>query len=371
MALDESLEYELRSRGARAQAELDEFERTRVNVALIGETGSGKSSLINAIVGSKVARTGGTGETTQQAQAVPHQEIDGLVFWDLPGCGTPNHPRETYIEKQRLLEDFDVFVLVTDKRIRQGDEWLYRTLRKQYNRPVFVVRTHFDQVVDELPEDEARRLITEDVRKQLGAGPELTPYIVALKGPKRYDLGKFVEDVVNSLSGWKQTKAVMAFAALTADILKKKRDAAEKIVGRCALVAAANGLNPVPGLDVSVDLGVLSYMARQVISTYGLREDQLEFAARPHLADGALQVVRRIAKPVTEYLVREAIEAFLKRIGKSIAAKSLAKWVPIAGQAVAAYLGYRLTIHFGETLMDDCEKAAQEIADVLNGYKAA
>src|SRR5258708_4160345 len=100
MAIDEHLKQELRDRGVQAQADLDEYERTKVNVALIGETGVGKSSLVNAIVGRKVAQTGATGETTHQAQAVPHEEVDGLVFWDLPGCGTPNQPRATYIEKQ-------------------------------------------------------------------------------------------------------------------------------------------------------------------------------------------------------------------------------------------------------------------------------
>jgi small GTP-binding protein len=340
MALDEHLKRELRSRSDKARAELDEFERTKVHVALIGETGAGKSSLINAIVGSKVAKTGGTGETTQQAQAVPHEEIDGLVFWDLPGCGTPNHPRETYIERQGLLRNFDVFVLVTDKRIRQGDEWLYRTLCKEHGRPFFVVRTHFDQVVDETPEAEARRLIEEDIRKQLSAGRDLALYIVALKGPSSYDLGKLVEDIVNALSGWKQDKAVMAVAAVTEDILRKKRDAAEKIVGRYALVSAANGLNPVPGLDISVDVGVLEMMAIHVVSAYGLRDDQLDYAARRNLAAGAMQAIRQIAKPATEYLAKEAIIALLKRFGTSVAAKSVSKWVPFVGQAVAAYLGW-------------------------------
>ena len=124
MPLDDEVKQEIGRLTDKSRSLIDEFEQTKVNVALIGEPGVGKSSLVNAIVGKRVAETGATGETTHTAQAVPHDGVEGLVFWDLPGCGTPNHPRETFIEDQKLLTDYDVYVLVTEKRIRQGDEWL-------------------------------------------------------------------------------------------------------------------------------------------------------------------------------------------------------------------------------------------------------
>ncbi|GMV83626.1 MAG: hypothetical protein AMXMBFR7_48100 [Planctomycetota bacterium] len=368
---DEHLKRELSSRSEKAQAELKGFSKAEVHIALIGETGVGKSSLMNAIVGSKVAETGGTGEITQQALRVPYRDT-GLVFWDLPGCGTPNHPRECYIEKQGLLDKdkYDVFVLISDKRIREGDEELYRRLWKENGRPVFVVRTHFDQVVDETSEAEARKLIEKDIRKQLKVDQDLYPYIVALKGPCRYDLGKLVEDITNSLSGWKHDKAVMVVAALTEDLLKKKREAVEKIVDRCALVSAANGLNPIPGLDISVDVGTLAIMARFVTSAYGLRDDQLEYRTRHIPTAGAVQIVHKIAKPVVEYLAKEAIIALFKRFGTRVAAKAVSKWIPIVGQAVAAYLGWQLTRYFGGQLIDDCEKAAREVSEFLISQNA-
>jgi small GTP-binding protein len=365
MPIDDDLKREIRQLAEQTQSLIDEFEQTKVNVALIGEPGVGKSSLINAIVGKKVAETGATGETTMTAQAVPHDEVQGLVFWDLPGCGTPNHPRETYVQDQELLTKYDVFVLVTEKRVRQGDEWLYRALRKEAGRPIFIVRTHFDQVVDELDEEEARRRITTDIQKQLGEDPGLHVYQVALKGPKSYDLGPFIEDLVDSLEGVKKDKAALAVAPLTEELLRKKRRAAEKIVSNYALVAAANAFNPIPGLDISVDIGVLAIMANKVVAAYGLTDDQLSHTTRRKVTAGTMKVIRDLAKPVTEYLAQEGIFLILRRLGKSVATKSLAKWVPLVGNAVASYFGYKLTVSFGMSLIDDCELAVKEVAKVL------
>jgi len=365
MALDDDLKREIQTLAQQTQTMLDEFEQTKVNVALIGEPGVGKSSLMNAIVGRKVAQTGSTGETTRTAQAVPHDEVAGVVFWDLPGCGTPNHPRETYIDDQKLLDNYDLFILVTDKRVRQGDEWLFRKLCKEANRPFFVVRTHFDQVVDELDESEARARINEDIRKQLSAGDDLRVYIVALKGPKDYDLGHLVEAIIDSLSGLKRDKIALAVAPLTEELLRKKRLSVEKIISRYALVSAANGFNPVPGLDISVDVSVLAIMAGQVVSAYGLAEDQLNFGTRKTITVGTMKMVREIAKPVTEYIAREGITLILRRLGTGIAGHSVARWVPLVGQAVASYLGYKLTIRFGMELIADCEEASRAVTKVL------
>lgn len=359
------LRDELQSRGRKAQEDVSAFEQAQVRVALIGESGAGKSSLINAIVGSKVAETGGAAETTKHVQAVPHKEIDGLIFVDLPGCGTPSHPRETYIERQGLLQNYDVFILVTDRRIRQGDEFLYSELRKKGGKPFFVVRSHFDVLMDEMDEDEARRKVTTDIRTQLVAGGELLPYMVALKGQRSYDLGRLIEDIVNSLSGWKKDKAVMAVAVLNEGILKKKRESAERLVSRYALISAANALNPVPGLDVAVDVGVLATMAGHVISAYGFREDQLDYLARQKLTEAAMKAVREIAQPLTEYLLEQGIMLIMKRAGKTALAKYVTKWLPFVGQVVGAALGFKLTSWFGENLIADCEKAAREVTRIV------
>src|ERR1022692_3845539 len=75
MPLDDQLKAEIQTLAEQTQRMLDEFEQINVNIALIGEPGVGKSSLMNAIVGRKIAVTGATGETTLTIQSVFHDEV--------------------------------------------------------------------------------------------------------------------------------------------------------------------------------------------------------------------------------------------------------------------------------------------------------
>jgi predicted GTPase len=340
-----------------------EFEQATVQLGLIGESGSGKSSLINAIVGREVAPVGALIETTQQPQAVP---VDGLTLVDLPGCGTPTWPRDSYVQRLRLREHYDGFILVTASRLKECDALLFEELARKAHKPFFVVRSHFDLAVAAHEETYARRVISEHIRRQLKADAGLPVYLVSSVGQVHYDLERLILDVRASLPDWKQVRFIMAAQAYGEETIARKREAAEKIVGVYAGLAAANALNPIPGLDISVDIGILQAMSRYVISAYGLRPEQvaslLGEAAR---RKWAYQAVREIADRLTPYLTEKFVVAALRRAGLSVAVQSTAKWVPFVGTLVAAGVGYRLAYHFGEKLLDDCEAAAREVVRAL------
>ncbi len=71
-----------------------------VSIALFGQPGSGKSSLINKIAGRKLAEVGiETDKTTDAAR----YEINKLYFIDLPGYGTSNFPKESFFKKFKIM----------------------------------------------------------------------------------------------------------------------------------------------------------------------------------------------------------------------------------------------------------------------------
>ena len=79
----------------------DEWKTIPLNVAVIGNSGVGKSSFINAIRGltaddEEGAAVGST-EITAEIRSYPHPNNTMLKFWDLPGVGTDCFPRSTYL----------------------------------------------------------------------------------------------------------------------------------------------------------------------------------------------------------------------------------------------------------------------------------
>ncbi len=114
--------------------------RRRFTVAFIGEAGSGKSSLINRMVGSYVAPIGAI-ETTMDAtrHLVPESPF---VLVDLPGYGTTRWPTTRYVDDLQL-EQYDYIVMVYSARVKNDDVDIVQELIKR-GKPYFVVRNYMD-----------------------------------------------------------------------------------------------------------------------------------------------------------------------------------------------------------------------------------
>ena len=198
-----------------------EFEKTQVRCGLIGPPGTGKSSLINAIAGERIAAVGVV-ETTSQPQEFVHR---GIIFTDLPGCGTRNWPRDSYIEKLKLLT-YDCFLLITAHRFTENDVFLYRELLAR-GKPCFVIRNMFDRAVDDARHDnkqselETRQLITADIQKNLEPACPDRIYLTSARNPTRYDLKDLLNDISDALPGLKRTRFIADMASYGEEALKK------------------------------------------------------------------------------------------------------------------------------------------------------
>ena len=260
---------------------------------------------------------------------------------------------------------------MTAHRLKECDALLFEELSRKARKPCFVVRSHFDLAVADHAEAEAREVIGSHIRRQLQAESDLPVYMVCSIGTVHYDLEKLILAIRQSLAGWKQVRFMMAAHAYGEETLKGKREAAEKIVGIYAGLAAANALNPIPGLDVSVDVGLLTTMARQVISTYGLRKEQIEsLQGQAKLRTVVYRGIHQIADRFSPYLTEKFMLAALRRAGVEVMVQNTSKWVPIVGTAISAGIGYHLASRFGKQLIDDCEEAAQSVVLTLEGRES-
>ena len=132
------------------------------------------------------------------------------------------------------------------------------------------------------------------------------------------------------------------------------------LLHRRALVAAAASTVPVPGLDWAVDAALLSRLLPQINAEFGLSPaqiDRLDPAKREQVQKAvALVGSVLIGKLVTRELVLRASQT----VGLRLTTKQAAKYVPLAGQAVAATIGYATLRFLGEQHLKDCVRVVQE-----------
>uniref|UniRef100_A0A7S1G9F0 IRG-type G domain-containing protein n=1 Tax=Bicosoecida sp. CB-2014 TaxID=1486930 RepID=A0A7S1G9F0_9STRA len=160
-------------------------------VALVGETGAGKSAAINALCGKKKGDVGwaatGVVETTHTVER--YRMSDSVMLFDTPGTGTDRHEYETFF-KDRQLHCYDLVVLVTRKRFRRFDGIVIEQCRAK-GIPIIVVRTHIDgdiEAGEDNGEDEASTMAI--VRRDLADHvPADTPCFVIACRPKFVDTG--------------------------------------------------------------------------------------------------------------------------------------------------------------------------------------
>ena len=340
----------------------EEYENTYVKCGIIGMSGSGKSSLINAIVGEKIAEVGVV-EQTSEPQEYRHQ---GIIFVDLPGIGTSKWPKDTYVSDLKLNE-YDCFILVTAARFFENDVYLYNEIKNNLGKSCFVVRNQFDRAIEDnqrdnnKTEEETREIIVNNIIENLQPNKVDKVYLTSARYPKNYDLPILIEDIYNSLSGIKRNRFIADVAALSDTVLVKKKKVAENLVGIYAGLAAANGLNPIPGLDISVDLGILTKLSYEVVKIYGLTEKQVDYYLSLSSKTNKQAIKQRIILITANYLTEKGILKILENFGGKIVVKEISKWIPFVGQLISSGISYKLTYSFGERLIEECENIAREL----------
>jgi len=118
--------------------------------SLIGRPNAGKSTLLNRIVGTKVAIVSDKPQTTRnRIVAVKHYDDGQVVFVDTPGIHRPLHRLNVRMVDAALetLHEVDVVVLLVDASTRsgRGDEYVSGLL-KDVTRPIVLVLNKIDLV---------------------------------------------------------------------------------------------------------------------------------------------------------------------------------------------------------------------------------
>jgi GTP-binding protein EngB required for normal cell division len=369
----------------RAKREEKEFEEATVQGGIIGVTGNGKSSLINALVGKDIADVG-VRETTGVTSKISGYEFHNIILIDLPGVGTRNWKTESYFSdlskkspadgKYSLAaKDFDFFILVLANRILDEDLHLYKLITRKLKKPCFLVRSKFDVDADNnwrtkrKSENATYREIKSDVWRNFPAEKRDRVFVISTAEPERGDFDELEAAIQKELPEVKADKFLAFSMAYSKEGLKKKRTVAEKHAGRIAILSAANAFNPVPGLGIVTDIALLLKLSHDLVAVYGLTTEQLDHEIHLHSKSRAWanHLKRNALKAVESLLTSKGIMIILRRLGVGLETKELLRWLPYVGQAVGAVLGYRLSASYAQEAIARCESQALQLSEICRG----
>ena len=118
--------------------------------ALIGRPNAGKSTLLNRIVGEKIAAVSNKPQTTRhRIQGIYTSENGQIVFVDTPGVHKPGHllNRRMMAAVHDAILSVDVVVLMRDASVStgNGDRFVF-DLVKQSEKPAILVLNKIDKI---------------------------------------------------------------------------------------------------------------------------------------------------------------------------------------------------------------------------------
>ena len=147
-------------------------------IGLVGRPNVGKSTLLNSIIGRKVAITSNKPQTTRNnIQGIYTDGEYQMVFVDTPGIHKPKHKLGKVLNKQAFfsINDVDIILFLVDitEKLGPGDKFVIEMF-KEIDKPVILILNK----IDKLPKEEI--LIKIDEYKDLYNFDEIVP-VSALK----------------------------------------------------------------------------------------------------------------------------------------------------------------------------------------------
>ena len=114
-------------------------------VAMLGRTNVGKSTLVNLLVGEKVAATANKVQTTRTAiKGIVNRENSQIIFIDTPGIHKPKTKlNETMIETSfGVIKDIDLILFIieaTSNEIGRGDMRILEKIKESKKKTILII----------------------------------------------------------------------------------------------------------------------------------------------------------------------------------------------------------------------------------------
>ncbi|MGE5516209.1 MAG: GTPase [Bacteroidota bacterium] len=335
-------------------------DQVKVRVALFGQPGAGKSSLINRLAGLRPPKAAPVGVETDKTVDEARYEHGDLFLHDLPGYGTQRFPADGFYERFALNEK-DLFLCVISGKLHSGDVALFKELKIHGKVCLFVVNQCDSLYEDGKTTEELKQAKATDIRKYVGE--DVSVHFASCRTSEGLDALTLA--IRENLEGAKKERWERFAAAYSQETLDRKRNLAESMVTRYAALSAANSINPIPGANIAVDIGILVKLFKEIRESYGLSDEKVQSLAGAMANNPSMT---QVLNNILQYATKEGVALLLKQFAGRELALNVARYVPFVGQAIAATLGFGITKMAGDQYLEDCHQAASAILKANTGY---
>ncbi|QXM05704.1 GTPase Era [Crassaminicella indica] len=162
-------------------------------VTIIGRPNVGKSTLMNQIIGEKIAIMSDKPQTTRNKIQTIYTEKDfQIIFLDTPGMHKPKNKLGEFMQKsaQQTLNEVDVILLVIDDTadMGPGDQYILEML-KNIKTPIILVVNKMDKITPKKFEEIYNMYHDKEIFKD----------IVAISAQENKNVQKLIEKIVDFL----------------------------------------------------------------------------------------------------------------------------------------------------------------------------
>lgn len=329
--------------------ELKKYEKNMdPNILLCGNTGCGKSSLINAIFDKKIAEVSDSESITRKTKIYSGEEYGlPLNLIDTRGYEIQDNAEEYFqgllTDIKKLQEEGIIInpvwycISLAKKRIEEVDITL---LKKLVNENLNASKVCI--VITKCDEDDDKKSIFKKLEAEIRREPVLKN-IPIFESSKEEELEvertKLIEWSMKQIDN---DMLIDAFKKNEKAKLRAKKEKVESSIAKYTASAAVVGASPIPFSDSAVLIPIQVTMISSIISTYGLKS------------------LVSISKAIIADII-------VGNIGKA-AAGSLLKLIPgvgtIIGGAINAGVASAITYGLGKTTSEICYDAC---LDMLEG----
>ncbi|XP_049917942.1 interferon-inducible GTPase 5-like [Epinephelus moara] len=372
---------------AKIQEYLDEWDNIPLNIAVTGETGSGKSTFVNAFRGildeeDEGAAPTGCEETTLEVSPYPHPNYPSVKLWDLPGIGTPKFPADKYL-KLVEFERFDFFIIISADRFRENDVKLAQEIQRMGKKFYFVCSKIDNTVRDEetrlrsrFSEERTLKQIRDNRIQGLEKLDIVSPqvFLVSSRHLHLYDFHLLEETLERDIPAQKRNTLLLAMPNVNPEIIRKKKEAFGSKIKYLASVSALIAAAPVPGVSFATDIAMLVSTVSQYQVTFGLHSKSLQSLAR-----SACVPLADLRSVMTSPLCLNEInkELIIKILSCSLADMALMaaeegfRYVPLFGIPAAASFSFISTYKALHTFLDMLAEDAQKVSKKALGFSTS